>query len=491
MTSQLINSPGIRFLLYAIVLGSIVTVTCTRSVQRFDLLANATDGTKSYTSAIKQIRVNKDLYGTTNRLLYYLDQGLLFQYGEAYDSSLQQLEMAEKIDDELYARSITNEAASLLTNDLLRPYRPRRYERILFHQFMAFDYIANNTFDDALVESRKMQLITDAYKSGDKIKEKYEDDGMANYLSSIIYEAQDERDNSLISLYKSVDAYQHSPCEIPATIEAMAYSRFLANDRAADIQSLNLPPPDSSATVTGVTMGESEIIFIGFAGKSPHLEETVFEGTYIVGGLIVGSYINPAGEKVQLVLPAPPLPEPPDESEKEKQNEKTSTGTTFHIKMAFPQPIPTPSKTAGFRVIVDESATEWASIELTNTEKLLAQEIEDNREITLARTAIRLVLRTIAAQNAKERMETSSAVANLLLNVGTDVLSDQLEKADTRLCFLFPRAIHIIRIPVAPGTHRIMARAIGNDSTVITDRKWNEINVKEGEKKFLFFSSLR
>ena len=138
---------------------------------------------------------------------------------------------------------------------------------------------------------------------------------------------------------------------------------------------------------------------------------------------------------------------------------------------------------------VDGGAT-TESIVLSNNNKLLAEDVEDNKLVTLARTAIRTVVRTIAAQKAKQKMETTSPLANLLINVGTDVASDQLERADTRVCFLAPRTVQMARIAVKPGKHRVEASAQNKDGGVTGTKTWETIDVGPHEKKFVFFTSL-
>ncbi|MDO5577256.1 MAG: hypothetical protein Q4F84_09260, partial [Fibrobacter sp.] len=109
---------------------------------------------------------------------------------------------------------------------------------------------------------------------------------------------------------------------------------------------------------------------------------------------------------------------------------------------------------------------------------------------TLARTVARVVIRTITAEQTKSNLTTSSGLANLLINVGTDVLADQLEKADTRNCFFLPKTVQIARIPVTPGVHTIDVAALDGSGNVIRTQKFTDIEVSAHQKKFVFYSSL-
>lgn len=474
-----------------VLVSLLVILSCTtRSVKREKLLTKSASK-QEYKKTIKSIRNSPDLYGKLNQFLYWFDLGILFHYLGQYDSSLFHLEKAEAVLDELYARSILNEAASLLTNDNLRPYRAKRYEQILLHQFLAFNYLVKDEYDEALVEMRKVQLVFDRFKSKDEGKDKYNDDGMAHFLSSVLYEAQDENDNSVISLYKSVSAYQNGPIPIPADVNDLAYFRLMQDERDDDIMELNLETGRSEENIPGLYNNpQSEIILIGYSGECPILEEAIFWGTYVVDGLLIVHYRNPYGDTVTVALPAPPIPE--KEKKKKDEEGETLSGTTFHIKFALPSIVIRESQAGHFKVTVDTLSNESIkSTLLTDTDLLLEKDLIDNHARTIARTALRVVLRTISAQKTKKELRTDKPLVNLFVNLGTDVATDQLEKADTRLCFFLPKAVHITRIPVEPGTHRLEAAVIGRDGSTIDQKTWDTIAVEYGQKKFIFYPALK
>ena len=533
---------------------SLLALFCTtRSSKRVKLLTKSTSK-QDYEKTIKSIRKSPELYGERNEFLYWFDLGILFHYIGEYDSSLFNLEKAEAVLDELYARSVLNEAASLLTNDNLRPYRAKRYEQILLHQFLAFNYLAKDEYDEALVEMRKVQLVFDRFKSKDEDKDKYNDDGMAHFLSSVLYDAQDEHDNGVISLYKSVSAYQNGPIPPPADVKGLAYYRLLHDEREDDIVALNLETQRGEENIPGLYKNhQSEIVLIGYAGESPILEETIFWGTYVVDGLLIVHYRNPNGDTVTATMPAPPIPE----RKKDEDGEETLSGTTFHIKFALPTMVKRESRADHFLVSIEKKyledntdttitadtasltdttdstlpadtigaalptdttditdttgltdTTTAYSIDttestdsiakenikstlLTDTDLLLEKDLIDNHTVTIVRTALRVVLRTISSQKAKKELRTDKPLVNLFVNLGTDVATDQLEKADTRMCFFLPKSIHITRIPVEPGSHRLEVSVISEDGSAVDQKTWENIAVEYGQKKFIFYPALK
>ncbi|MBN1307194.1 MAG: hypothetical protein JXA18_04705, partial [Chitinispirillaceae bacterium] len=212
-------------------------------------------------------------------------------------------------------------------------------------------------------------------------------------------------------------------------------------------------------------------------------------GTWIKDGLLVVHHTGANGEQETMTLPAPALP--PEELMKAQKGRKTESGTTFHIKFALPQVRTIPSLTNYFSVRCGGQEKRATSIVINDLDKQAMRHLEDSRGTTLARTVVRVVLRTIAAQAAKNRMQTGNTAANLLLNIGTDLLADQLEKADTRSCFLLPKTVQIARLPVKPGIHSIDVEARGADGSVIGLKSFTDITVRAHEKKFVFYPSFR
>jgi hypothetical protein len=418
-----------------------------------------------------------------------MDIGILFHYAQVYDSSNVYLLRAADIFHDLFARSITNEAAAVLTNDNVRPYRSRPYELAMLHQLIAFNYEALGNNDDALVETRQAQLLFNEWERKDKCGDKFTNDPMFHYTSSISYDAAGEFDNAMISLYKAVEAFEKGPLALPDPIRNYAYYQFKKNDRDDDNNRLKLSASLPENSVDGVGNDLPEIILVGYAGRGPALAEQDWWGTWVKDGLLVVNHTDENGRNETMTLPAPSLPE--SELRKAEKGQTTQSGTTFHIKFALPAVKTFPSQTDHFVVHGDKIGKQFTSVVINDLDKQLGKNLEDTKAATMTRTVIRVVLRTIAAQQAKNQIQTNNGVANLLLNVGTDLITDQLEHADARNCFLVPKQVHIARIPVKPGTYSITVDAVDSRGVVVGTKSFDAISVKNREKKFLFYPSLK
>jgi hypothetical protein len=293
----------------------------------------------------------------------------------------------------------------------------------------------------------------------------------------------------MISLFKAVETFNQGPVTLPPEIKNYACHMLKLNDRAQDTMLLSIAADVPKEKVPGLRNGLAEIILIGYAGKGPALVEEKWSGTYIRGGLLTISHRDEKGVVTSSSMSAPPLPE--KEYEKAAAGKKNLIGTTFHISFSLPCIRTYNSMTGYFTVSAGEGSIPYTSVIINDFDRQLAKNLDDTRTATLMRTVVRTTLRTIAAQKAKGAMKSKNAFSNLLLNLGTDILADQLDRADTRTCFLIPKTVQVARIPVQPGTYTVTAAACGAAGAVMETKTFENVAVKQGEKKFLFFCSFK
>jgi hypothetical protein len=86
-----------------------------------------------FKQAIAQIENAKKngKYKKKDRVLYWLDLGMLQSYNQQFDLSNKLLTNAENAIEELYTKSIRKEAGSLLLNDNIKDYAGEDYENII------------------------------------------------------------------------------------------------------------------------------------------------------------------------------------------------------------------------------------------------------------------------------------------------------------------------------------------------------------------------
>jgi tetratricopeptide (TPR) repeat protein len=198
----------------------------------------------NYNTAIESIKKNKkDLYNTEDAFLFEFDLGLLLHYNQNYEESIKHLEKAQNILEELYTRSITNEAVAVFTNDNVRPYRSYSFEIQWLYQIQILNYMALGEIDEAAVEARRSLLVIQRLKEKEA-EDKFNESGALQYLIALSYEWQKSEDDARIAYDDAKKNFAKS-----------GYTPKLASQ---------------------VPKNEQEIIVVGYAGVSPVLGENKF-----------------------------------------------------------------------------------------------------------------------------------------------------------------------------------------------------------------------
>ena len=447
-----------------------------KSMTRYDALAPTFEhkGCEETINIIK--KDHEKLYGEDTEFLHYFDLGVLLHYCGNYKESATNFDEAEKVYDELYTRSVTNEAAAIVTNDNVRPYRARPFEVLVLHEMQIMNYLAQKNIDGAMVEvNRAQKAMTALYQ---KDNDKTNDNGFLRYLTALVYEMAGEPDEAAIAYYKTVKAYNENILNLPKEAREFIIESLRRTDREDDIKSLGLDNTLETPKATAAHELGQEIVVIGYAGHGPILTELAMSGTYVSGGSLILSYMDSrTGKTETTTLGAPPVA-------------GAGNGETFHVSFALPEAQSFKSQVHHFNVTVDNQSGIRPE-KVMALDKELEMNLKDDFTSTMVRTAIRVVLRTIAAQAAKKAMKTDNAVFNLFTSIGTDIASDQLEKADLRIALFLPNSFQMTRIPVEPGSHVVSVAAEGDAGNTVKVFDFGNVSVKKGEKKFIFVPAIK
>lgn len=400
--------------------------------------------TGDYETAIATIEKDKkNLYNSEDTFLLEFDLGVLYHYNRNYKESIKHFAEAEQILEDLYTRSITSEAAAILTNDNIRPYRSYPFEIQWLYQTQILNYLALGEIDEAVVESRRALLALQSLK--EKEEDKFNESGALQYLIALSFEWQKSEDDARIAYNNAKKNFANS-----------GYTPRLA---------------------TQVPQNEQEIIVVGYAGLSPALGANEFWGTYARDGVLFLRYKDANGNEQTITLVSLGLGGP------------GFSGRTTTIQFEIPKMVERASQTGKFSVAVNGNSVTTESF--SNTKNSLKKDLENGQTTMLLRTAGRVILRTIAANKAKDQIRTGNGLADLALNLGTDFATGAMEKADLRLGSVMPLTLQITRIPVEPGKHSVKIDILDNYGKKTDSFAEKSVNIKKGEKVFLFAPVLR
>ena len=152
-----------------LVLATLSSCASMRTQQRqyVESVPLAREGGYSQAARIIEKAKGKD-YQEKDRVLYYLDLGMLYHWAGLYEESNRMLDEAEMAIEELFTKSISRALSSGLLNDNALDYSGEDYEDIYLNVFKGLNYLALGNQSAALVEFRrvdiKLTILEDKYK---------------------------------------------------------------------------------------------------------------------------------------------------------------------------------------------------------------------------------------------------------------------------------------------------------------------------------------
>lgn len=413
--------------------------------------------TENFSHAITIIDKSKkeNKYLKKDRVLYYLDKGIVLYYQKEYEQSNQYLEDAERAMEDLFTKSISKAALSLLLNDNILDYFGEIYENLYVNVFKAINYLKLNKFDDAYVEVKrvndKLQLLDDKYtdfidqmNKSDSAKIKIEkksmkfyDDALSHYISYLIFRAEGEDDNSRISLQALKSAWRSQ----------------------RDIYNYHLP---SSLRIR--KKGTDNFLnIIAFTGNGPNKvavggQITTYDNLIHVSDL---SYF-----KQNTIFNFPGI----------KQG--------YHFKFAFPDMKIQKSTITSIRISINGKVVGKLEL-LEDMSKIAARTFETKKHITYIKTLIRTTLKGIASVKQKEKLRKKMGVDDNfilggLLNFGVDSIVDATENPDLRCWRTMPQRCYIGEYRLNPGEYDISIRFYNKNGLLVKEKIHSNFEITEG-----------
>jgi len=235
-------------------------VTIPAAQQKVRMSAEAGD----YAGAAQSLENSRKDYGARSRYLFLLEKGLLLHLEGKYRESTDAFEQARRRYEELYTKSLSGIAASLVLTDYSMDYRGEDFERVLLNVFQALNYVMLGEYDEARVEARdadaRLAAINSKYP--EKQKNVYREDAFCRLLMGLLYEASrhpEDADDACLWFKQAFQTYDTD------------YRSQYRTDPPSFLKEKNNSCPSSLP----VALRPAEIYVIQYAGFSPQKEEVV------------------------------------------------------------------------------------------------------------------------------------------------------------------------------------------------------------------------
>ncbi len=399
---------------------------------------------RAFDAAQARIEKEKEIsYGRKNQVLYYLDLGAVQHDAGKFKESDQSLDKAERRMEELYTKSVTRAAGTLILNDATTEYRGARFERAMVNAYRALNYAFLGDRENALVEIRKLSRLLQEYADvyGAK-KTAYKDDAFAQFLSSLLYEDDGRPDDARIAREKSSKTYE---------LYASAYGT-----------------PAPRLEVAGDSKGAGELVFLHYNGVAPRKVSRSFSIAWRDAAVAVNATKD-------------------DEAQSGQAINAINAGLLGRaITVAFPEYVQDPFQIAGSAV---EAAGVRAPTELAQdlsaiARKDLAEAAALVRTRAIARATIKYIVAKAAADEVAKKYGKNSW-QHLLAQAGGAAASAATEHADTRAWATLPAQFRIARLRLPPGKHDVLVTYMGTTGSILATQTFKDVVIVKGRRTYL------
>lgn len=242
---------------------------------RSDLLSG------NYASASKYVEGKKeDFYGEKNRLLYYMDQGMILHLAKKYKESNSYLEKAKTAAEELWTDSVGENAAAWLSTDNSISYQGEDFEKVMIHFVAALNYMETGDLVAARVEARQVTNKLELYNSKyEESKSVYSDDAFARWLAGKLRETEGGQtglNEAWIDYKKAITIYEtdykryRTPVPLPLIQDALRVLDGLGADFQEEFTELQASYPRVQFTPQAEAATQGHVVLVYLSGEAPY-----------------------------------------------------------------------------------------------------------------------------------------------------------------------------------------------------------------------------
>ncbi len=361
-------------------------------------------------------------------LMRALTTGISTYYAAQYARSAAVLDSAALLADDRITASVSKDALALVSNDLARPYQPRRVERLFIPYYGMLGYVQLGEWEEAAVEARRIESLLAQYDADRDGVERPLHAAM-HYLAGTVLERAAQRADAGVA-YRAARALGGGSLDT-----AMARARgqgdvvvvlergFVAH-RATETINLFLGDDRDS-----LRAGERE------RGRA----------AVRIAGRMSG---NSAPASVGVSSESAPVPM--GEGRRGRHHGDDDDDDGYWLAVAFPSlrrsPRPWGSETT-VRLDGRDGGHELVRLDARVDDAAGADERRERAGL-LARAIGRATAKYAITKAVKDR---KGEVAGTIANVGGSLL----ERADVRSWHLLPQEITVLRVRTPAGTHEL------------------------------------
>ncbi len=423
----------------------------------------------NFEQANKELEKDKKWPENNHRVLYFMNRGMvLFMMGE-HEQSNHFFNQADYYTED-FQKNLGSEALALISNPMVRPYRPEDFEAIMIHYYKALNFIALKDFESALVECRRvnirLQQFNEKYKAH---KNKYARDAFAHNLMGIIYQAAGDYNNAFIAYRNALEIYEKDYSELfnVSPPQQLKEDLLISAHLIGFHNEVRFYEEQFDLSVSDIQRNEGDLVYIWMNGLGPVKAEWSLNLTNMGvsnGAMLFGS--DELGTSFPIFLG------------NQSQSQQSQFKNLSIIRVAFPKYTERPPVYHGAVLRYNQA---YYPLEMAqNINKIAFQSLQDRMFREVGSNLLRLA--------TKQAMEQLSRHENQNLGAVVSIVNAMTEKADTRNWQSLPYALHYTRVPLPAGDHTLMLEQQRLGGGVSSDSV--KVTIHPGETTFQIYHQL-
>lgn len=264
--------------LFSVLLVASTLAGCaTHSQLRKDLVRDVRNG--RYEQALKDVEKLHEDASKKDLVMDLMDKGMVLHLLGKYKESNAVLDNAKLKLDELFGVSVSEELASIAWNDTAASFQGEEFERVMVNAIMAMNYLSMGNLQDAGVEARqinqKLQLYTDRLAKN-KVKTSYVQDPFSQFLTGLVYEAMQEKNDAFRSYEDALMGYEKirrvMNIPVPESLQASVLRSAISLGYAEAIDKYQKPCGHIPESDPSFWAGKARVVVLSSFGQVAHKE---------------------------------------------------------------------------------------------------------------------------------------------------------------------------------------------------------------------------
>jgi uncharacterized protein len=423
----------------------------------------------NFEQANKELEKDKKWAENNHRVLYFMNRGMVFFMMGEHEQSNHYFNLADYYTED-FQKNIGSEALALISNPMVRPYRPEDFEAIMIHYYKAMNFIALKDYESALIECRRvnirLQQFNEKYKEH---KNKYARDAFAHNLMGIIYQAAGDDNNAFIAYRNALEIYEKEYSELfnVGPPQQLKEDLLISARRIGFHDEVRLYEEKFGISASDIQQKEGDLVYIWMNGLGPVKAEWSLNLTNMGmrnGTMLFGS--DELGTSFPISLG------------NQSQSQQAQFKNLSFVRVAFPKYTERPP--LHHSAVLHANQKSYTLELAQNINKIAYQSLKDRMLREIGSNLLRLA--------TKQAMEHLSRNENNNLGAVVSIVNAMTEKADTRNWQSLPYALHYTRIPLSAGEHNLILEQQKTGGGVSTESV--NVQIQPGETTFQIYHQL-